>query len=439
MSDATNFHFKMTSANPAFPPIDTAQISVKSFPRIMFKDSIFDFFPHGEVTLNDTTGTIIENYFFVEGLNFDVLLENTDNALKFPTADEILMGKTTIGKLEGSYTWGIDQINNTVIENHIAGHNFFYLESKYKDVDIATSKAWNYETAGVLNPAGAKPISEVAREIAVNTFAISNPLLQFITPTMGMDYWLQPNIPSAEFLKNILEKNAFTYATPKSPFFTFINMKGEFYFMSLQLMMLQKPVAFYTLDRDITVPYEDFKIKNFVIQFGGSKVNRDSYTRRSYILDMTTGQIVKQGLKDYNIHEYQLAPEGVNKFTIQNETSNRCFTIENQGLSLLPNQVETHLARQNANMQDSDLSYRVIILVRFNPYCVSGKVVQLNFSKTSKLGLTALEFTGNWLIVESSVVCGQDGIAMSQLTLSKPGIILDPTNPFLATYFGVGL
>ena len=441
MPDAlTNFRFTMKSTPPGIN-IDSDIVGITAFPRIFFEDSIFNFFPRGEVILNDKTGAIVETFFFLESLDFAITIENTSDAL-FPTMEEILSGKTTVGKLEGNFVWGQHQINNTLLEDHISGHNFFVLESKYKNLDIAKSRAWNYETGGALNPLGAKPISEIARQIA-QEFGIVNPLLQQITPTIGNDYWLQPNITSAKFIKNILEKNAFSPVTPKSPFFSFINLKGEFYFMSLQQMYLQKPAATYTLQSlqsNVATGYDDFTIKNFIVQFGGTDMNRDSYTRRGYFVDLTTGLVMKQGLKDYNIHEYQLATEGINKFTIMNQyTQNNYYQVEDYGLCLTPDQIETFLGRQNSYYQDTGTTYRVIIIVRYNPYVVSGKTVNLQFAKTNKLGLISSEFMGSWLVCESKKLCDTSGRAWSQLTLCKGGVIVDPINPYQAAMFGVGV
>lgn len=442
MPDAlTNFRIKMTSTPPGIE-VDSDITGITSFPKILFQDSIFDFYPTGEVVINDKSGAIIESFFFIEGMDFNIVLENTTDDL-FPSMEEILSGLTTIGSLEGDYVWANYQINNTVIESHIAGHNVFLFDSKYQATDIKKSRAWNYETGGVLNPLGAKPISEITRQMAIEDFGITNPLLQKITPTAGFDYWPQHNTTNRNFIKNILEKNAFSPGFPTSPFFSFINLSGEFYFMALQQMYLQKPVATYTLQSiqdDMSSRYDYFTIKDFIIQFGGADINRDVYTIRSYFLEMNTGEVLKQGLKDYNIHEAQLASEGLNKFTILNSaTQNQLFSVNDFGLGFMPQQLETFLGRQNSKYQDSDTSYRVVIIVHFNPYCVAGKTIEIIFSKASKFDLPSSEFFGNWLILSSKVLVSDSGTQYSQLVLCKSGVIVDPTNPYQALFFGLGV
>jgi hypothetical protein len=47
-------------------------ISLHYFRRIYFEDSIFSFFPYGEVYFIDQTGAISDKVFFMEGLEFAI-------------------------------------------------------------------------------------------------------------------------------------------------------------------------------------------------------------------------------------------------------------------------------------------------------------------------------------------------------------------------------
>lgn len=440
MSIGTNFQFSLKSTNPPLINLDSEVITTKSFSKIYFQDSIFDFYPYGEVVLNDKMGAIIENFYFLESLEMTAKLENVDSSGFIPSLTEILTGKTTIGKLEHPFVWADNQVVNTEKENFVSGQSVFILDSEYRQKDFIKSRAWNYElgSTGALNPAGIKPNSEIARQIAIEDFNISSPLLQKISVSLGNDYQPQCNITNMEFLKRI-EKETFSPINPRSPFFTFINLQGEFYFMSLFEMYLQKPSAYYSQRSDTTSSVDSFAIRDYAIMNGGASFNRDSYTRRSYKLDTLTGLIVKENLKDMNIHEYQLAPTGTDKFTIRNQYTEDLRSVDDLGICKLPQQLETFQGKVNGNYQDSDTAYRLSLVVDYNPYVVSGRTINLEFTKESKFGLFSIEFTGNWLILESKkTVSCETGRAFSNLIVSKSGINVDFNNNFLKEFFGIG-
>ena len=131
-------------------------------------------------------------------------------------------------------------------------------------------------------------------------------------------------------------------------------------------------------------------------------------------------------------------PTGIDKFMIRNEYTSDVQTIEDLGMCNLPQQLETFQGKFNSNYQDTDLCYRLVLTVNFNPYLCSGKCITLKFSKQSKFGLLAMEFTGSWLIIESAVTVDcETSRAFTQITVAKPGINVDPLNPFIFEFFGI--
>src|SRR5690606_28692389 len=112
-----------------------------NYSSILFKDSLFKFFPYSEVYFKDGAGQIIDHIFFLEGLQFDCKLGyiKTDSEKTQEEKDN----QNYKDYLEHSYIWSEHEINNIKHSQSISGDNVFMMISKYFYNDYPQSKVYN--------------------------------------------------------------------------------------------------------------------------------------------------------------------------------------------------------------------------------------------------------------------------------------------------------
>jgi hypothetical protein len=114
--DNTPYIFEFISEPPILKFDKT--IPLRVYPRILFRDSLFEFFPYAEVHYKDSSGQISDKVFFVEGLDFD---------LSFGRDEYKEDKKTKGGYLSHRYVWSENQINMVTVSEKISGNNVFVL------------------------------------------------------------------------------------------------------------------------------------------------------------------------------------------------------------------------------------------------------------------------------------------------------------------------
>ena len=429
MGILSHYDFSMMSTPPAIQfgnEEDTANpVTLRAYNRIYFKDSIFSFYPYAEVFFRDSSGLIPDRLFFVEGLELATKLgspEVTD-----------LEGKVSGGYLEHTYVWSESQINNIVMSSNISGDVVFLLISKYAYTDIPQSKSFNYENAAPLT-IDQMLITDIIADWNLAPTPPNQKL--FISTTTGFPYVNQCNMTNRFFIE-MLSEFAYSASNATSPFYTFINSNGEFYFMTLQEMLNQPPVMTYKLDITQDMMYNEEYIKSYTILHGGMPVNFKNYKKKFYNYDSsgvsseeapTTDPVLDIGMASLTktSANEKLLIRRQNISNLGGNSSNEYFGIQDE-----TNNAEFYKGYKNGKYKNSNLSYRMVIVVQFNPKIVSGKTISIAVQKQTKNNEWAQEYAGNWLICESKHLFDKDGVPYTQLTISKPRIAIDGDHPFI--------
>lgn len=407
---------------------DKIGVPMRSYSKILFKDSLFDFFPYGEVYYKDSSGQIVDSVFFVEGLELKCKLGyvKTDEEKN----EQEKANTRYVDYLEHDYIWSASEINNILFSRSVSGHNLFMLISKHFYNDFPKSKTFNHE-----NGKKKETISDILINTILPEWGIDKSkykIQETISKTSGTPYLNQNNISNKLFISKIAEY-AYTENEPKSGFYTFFNANGEFYFMTVKALMDQKPVSAYKLDVTTDMTVNPMYIKDYRVFHGGVPVNFDNYKRKIY-------KYTASGLAETTVDTDMNILFIADKLEVDDKTK---LLIRKQHLPTSGNSANTYAGIQeeenglefqkgfnNYFYRDTMMCYRMVIVVDFNPNNVSGKTISIEIEKQTKDSEIATEFSGTWLICESIHVIDDRGIPYSQLTVSKPQIQIDSTHIF---------
>jgi hypothetical protein len=407
MSDINSYEFSGTPVDNIENVIQfPTSIFPRSYQKILFQDSIFNFYPYGEISLKDEIGIILDKMFFTEGFEWNFKLGSNEQKI-------IRKGNSeAIGYLNHNYVWSEPLFNAEKITSHFSGiQNFALISSMYMKDDFYTRMYSNKKISAI--------VTEVLRDYNIS----SNK--QFLSTTSGTDDYPQYNITDKEFLNNLADVS---YQVNKSPFFTFFNCKGEFYFMSLIDMFKQVPIGTYSLSESEQATIDDWTIQNYSVLSEGLPLNRKNYKHTTYTLD-SNGSITS------NIHElkdYYLKQGGKDKFTVRSKTvsgKNNCVNLGIKNAS----KADLYLGKANALFVNSQLTNQMEIVIRFNPQAVSGKTINIQADRSD--GKTRMsELSGNWLITEQQCMCSDQGIPSQKLNIAKSAIQINQNNPFYSEF-----
>lgn len=423
MSITSKYDFMMKSTPPAieFGSEDSSKnaVPLKEYNRIFFNDSIFSFYPTAEIFFRDSGGLISDKLFFVEGLELATKLgypEETDEK-----------GVTTGGYLEHEYVWSENQMNNIIMSSNISGDNIFILVSKYAIKDIPKSKSYNY------NGSSKKTIDQIIKNDLIKDWNLSSSgenKKQFITATNGFPFVNQVNMTNRVFIE-LLSEFAYSNSYPTSCFYTFINSRGEFYFMAMEELLAQPPTMTYEIDITQDMMTNEKYIKSYMVMHGGMPVNLKNYKKQFYNYSSAGVASTDAPLRIHDAIKYKTSAN--EKLLIRKQYVDDpagAFTHDYVGILDEENSVEYFKGYKNSQYKNSNMSYRMIIVVQFNPKIVSGKTISIKIQKATKDNEIAQEYAGIWLVCESAHLFDKDGVPYSQLTVSKPKIAIDSDHPF---------
>jgi hypothetical protein len=398
-------------------------IPVRNYRRVFFSDSLFKFFPYGELYYGDSIGLITDHVFFIEGLEFELTFGRED---VIDIEGNVIEG----GYINNTYFWSENQINKINMADNVSGDNILVLCGVSKRDDHPRSRSWNNDGSTTYKTIDTILKTDILPELNIDATK------QFISKCDGTPYICQCADNNRTFVES-LSTIAYSSSFQKSPFYTFINSAGEFYFMALEEMMKQPPVKEYQISFSKDIMLDSNYIKDYNIMFGGAPVNLYNYNKRFFKFK-ADGSYENEYLnihdaipicKDDNIaKDYTL----IRNTYIPTEygTGNHYFGIQ---YSQYGN--EYYKGYKNKFYRDSCLNYRLMIMVDFDPKCVAGKTITISIQKGSTNdNQKAVEFTGKWLICESMWHYDYDGKPYTILTVSKPQIALDssePANPFI--------
>lgn len=427
MSDLGAYTFTMTDLDLNLIRIDDT-LSARAFPKIMFRDSVLDFYPHAEIYVRDKQGIISEKIFLIEGLQIETKL-GRDEIVYEDSSKKDLLG----GYIVNQYAWIKHDINQTEIKNHISGDYIFMLVPIDYIKDIPETKSYN------------NTISNIVKTVITNPLGLNHPVKDnkgnskiFIGETAtDKNIWYQAGRYGRFFLETLASR-AISKTYNNSPYYTFLNNKGEFYFMSVSEMLSQSSIASYKIEETIDSIQDPFVIKSYIVQSGGGLINKKNYKKRFYRINLDgTVSFIDNDIVNQKQAVSGSNPSNKDKLLIlKNKSLNITSTltsIDNFGIYDEVEDTNINTAWKNNFYLDSVLSYRMIVQVFFNPNLCAGKVITLSVDKVIEKAY-ANEYSGAWLILESIISMDIEGVPLQQLLIAKAGIEINSNHPLVDNF-----
>jgi hypothetical protein len=383
--------------------LDFSEINIRAFPRIYLSDSIFEFYPYGEVYFNDPIGQVSDEVYFIEGLEFETKMGIDPDFL------------------EHKYLWAEDTVNDIKIQNFISGTKVFVLLSAYIQNDIPQSRAWEDTISNVVN----------------TVIADFSPTTTNVSSTTGSGKRYQFNLTNKEFLKDLANIAYTDSATVETPYYTFCNCAGDFYFMHLEELFGQAPVADFKFTMDEESVGDETAVQNAEIYSIGLPATREGYNRKVYKLNETGVVENAQFLISSHFVKQDTSTSLAQKLLIRKDTAQESAPTDIVDLSVVENLETEFVKGRIINMyKDAALSYRFSIIIKQNVKTVAGKTITLDIDSSNPNKGKATEYNGKWLILESEHYADIDGIPYTKLTLGKSGIPVDSNHAEKANFIG---
>jgi hypothetical protein len=397
----TDYRFLFKSVDPL---LNFENEGTRLFKEIQLSDSIFDFFPYGEILIDDKTGFIADKINFSEGELFNLQIGSEDG-----------------GYITNQYCWSENQINDIELETYLSGINNFILLSSQFQKDYPTSNV--YKT----------PISDIVSSIAQNIYGISTDKI-FISKTIEnyksneiSDYNYQLLENHSEYIQR-LSTFAHKGSDNKSPFFTFINFNGEFYFKTMADLFDQSSIGTYEFVYNLDMMTREDSIKDWSLAFTGMPTNKENWKKQIYSTNNEAASVVEDDkLEDHvkNIKDINGTP------LIRKSIRNR--DVQDYPYFGIVNDVNLDKpffeGSKNGLYIDSSACYRLPITISFNPKAVSGKKLTLKVSSSFDNKLSLTEYSTDWIIGESKIYSDADGAPYQRLELVRPNIQIDSNHP----------
>ena len=373
----------------------------KQLKKLYFRDSIFQFFPYAEITIQDSDSSILNNIFFVEGMKFNLKLGRPENK-------DANSGKVTGGYIEHQFCWYKNLIDNCSIGNNVSGDNTQNLVSSLYLKNNAQTKAFK------------KPISSIVNDVLNQQFQIPTTSIKKISNTLnnGEDIWYQAGRKPSEFLK-YLASRSYSSANPQnSNFTTFFNLGSEFYFQSFYDLYNQAPIKTFKIKTEQQTSLSDDAIRQLEITNIGMEYTYNNYNRKINKLK-SDGSFVSQEKK---ISEYNLKLGANYKPIIDKKQINETKRYENLGVERTIIDKETFLSKEFEETLNMNNLYQMKVEVRFDRNLISGRKIKIDNEQDKNLPLNFI--SGEWLIIKSEHFYLIDGSAFSVLYIAKPSILV---------------
>lgn len=389
----------------SFPFLNLEQYkSSKVFDRIVIADDIYEFYPSLEVHVNDKTGIIVDGIVSAEGHLFTSKL-GSDQA-----------GYT--GWLESSWVWRNHNTTDIPITHYIGGVTSILFSHSFYRSDIPRSRAWD------------DTISNIVKSIVTEDYGISSNKV-FVTNTTGKQIRQQGGIKNWDYLKslaNISHSIDYEY----SPFITFINSAGEFYFKTIDDLLRtgekisQTP---YIIESDVdSITKQNVLSKIIAIRTLGLGSNKNNYA-----IDLTKYNVDFEK-ETTNILDFLLGSDPSKNALINSDLKKDypVFSSSKYGMGLydIDRDVNDYKGHRNAIYKQNVFNLRMDIVIPFNPKAITGKIIVLDIGSVIEYkAKKSKELSGSWLILSSRVFMDVDGIPYSELEIGKNSVDLDNQHP----------
>ena len=380
--------------------LDTSQPDkASSILNLILSDSIYEMYPYGSFTLEDTSGRFYSDIIFAEGHKYRITLSNK--------VDTSLTGNEVKDKifLTGEYYWNHNHIILPEKSNTVAGtntHSFthsLHLEDGYFIDDLLGKSKRNFKDMTA---------SDVVKKLLFPNM-IKYEKYIVLSKTTGKRDWYLGKHSAMEFIYKVLS----TYAKKSgdnSPFVSFINLKNEFHFRSMADLIANKPAPppdFYTglpvSDSNYTLDFSNpnymndpSSILSYNFTFVGTDVYRRLINMKNFSMNSLTGLVSS---KSSTIQDHIYETSG--KIPIKSPSyflDKRKDNIKDINYYGLFKDANAYSAYISSKYIDATLLMRMDIMVYFNPEIVSGRLVFLTFYNNGKINEV---LTGYWLIVKT--------------------------------------
>lgn len=381
--DVQNVYTLQILLNGVEIELDTTEYSFS------LQDSIHQFFPRCQMTLNDETGLLREYLSFQEGMSIQLTYGYRSEELQIPLVVES-------NQTENSFSTGM---MNGAIESSLV-------------------HAWKNEQE-IESAAYEDLISNIVNE--VSDFPFQN---KDIEETVISDIWYRPLISQRSFIEDILKNNAYSFDSSDSPFFSFIDSGNNFNFISYFMMYDSSPVERLVLSQS----HEDFMQRTNIVDIkpftNGMDANYKFRNRKIFE-------------KDYDTGEYSFFNEMINEFPLvrssfEEEPFIGDSTLEtgyyDEGL-VKPERKDFYKAQRISETRSIYFTERfVVTLSGLNTNLRSGKSVFMDIVMIDDKGKSfSLYWSGKYLIEKSDHVWdGTNSTGYTQLLISRRGVKYPP-------------
>lgn len=396
------------------------------------------FFPRGEMQLPDDLGFIVEGHGPVEEAHFNIELAT-------PAIDDTYPFTTDMA---------VERMDIIGCSNEIAikGEAVIFLKSFFSTKDFALKSIYT----GSLNTV----VDQVADLLGIGNITenpvTTNPdvsdVSKIITNTLNTGNWYQSGKKLSQFLT---DHARYASSSTETPFFTFINSRGQFYFADLDTIVNQPAI-------NPTIPYELISTRTgspqnvitsnnaliFIgINFAATQKNEQNYVKIANKINGSSGNydITYPIITDH-------LPGTVNGIDLPKTTilSSKTSNPETEARSNFYYGIEydTQQSLYNGKLInefiDSAFPFRMPVKIPFNPDAVSGRNINLliytafpdSESTGPKQYVISPEFSGQWTILMSTLVMTRDNnhIPYQELLVGRPKIGINDENPLRSSF-----
>jgi hypothetical protein len=371
------------------------------FEGLILSDSIFDFYPKCVCFLNDENGIISDGIYFVESSEFTIKFGNIDK-----------------GYVGTKFIWTGNEVSADKNKEFISGSNYLTFIHNFILKDKPKQKGWN------------DLISNIVKDILLTRYSFN--AFQNITTTTGIQYHYQMNKSNQEFIKD-LSNIAYSQSYEKSPYFTFFDVNGNFYFTTLDFLFNQQSVARIVLTQDSFQTAQSNTIDQNLIpsvkvlnsirsNAYGFEKSRNFYNKKIYKIENTGAvtnviELMKNRYLNLN-RQFKLMVERINSSETETTDVNQIGIIES-------NEIEFNKGLVNNLYTNFNTLYRLNLIVEWNPLITAGKIIDLLVKSPDQNKNIGTEYSGKWLIASTQHYINMKGTPQITLELCRPGISVD--------------
>lgn len=423
------FNFKSTIplyrsilAVPSVPGSQDPVVGTRRWRQVRLEDSIDEFYPKGQLLITDNTAELIKDDYYIEALSYETELGSADLADDPENPPE--SGAPCDGYIRNKFIIDEQQLQESIKSSYPAGTLIWPLISEYslQDPKINASYMGSFDTVFQQIYGNYTPYEDLN---AVPPFIVS--------PTSVTDKWYQVNMTNEEFL--MLHRDYMVDpSSPKSPYYTFINLHNQFHFCSLFKLLSQQPIAtlkLYNSGQDDSIQRD--KILDYEMFWAGTKVNFYNYMKQIAWTDsLGTGMVDLPTIMDYTFQS-PMDPS-VSKRNIRMSEVGSAREYPYYGI-VEPTHRQQFLGWQNSLYRKSALSFKMALHIYFNPKIVAGKVVKLEMQDGNQDAVEefANEFSGNWLVTASKHFTDHTGVGTSWIIVARNGVDISKQHKLYGT------